>query len=125
MTLVNTVPSAMAELVRGGGMPASVRTVNLAGEPLPRALADGIYAPAPVERVLQPLRPDRGHDLLDLRAACRGSDGATPTIGRPLANTRAYVLDRALRAGAAWGCRASCYLGGAGAGPRLSAAGRS
>ena len=35
VTLINTVPSAMAELLRGGSLPASVHTVNLAGEPLP------------------------------------------------------------------------------------------
>ena len=36
MTLIDTVPSAIAELVRGGGIPASVRTVNLGGEALSR-----------------------------------------------------------------------------------------
>src|SRR5262249_15295105 len=35
VTLINTVPSAMAELVRLGGLPASVGTINLAGEALP------------------------------------------------------------------------------------------
>src|SRR5207237_9048568 len=35
VTLVNTVPSAMTELLRMGGLPDSVRVVNLAGEPLP------------------------------------------------------------------------------------------
>ncbi|MBE4753782.1 AMP-binding protein, partial [Corallococcus sp. ZKHCc1 1396] len=32
VTLLNTVPSAVAELVRSGGIPATVQTVNLAGE---------------------------------------------------------------------------------------------
>src|SRR6185369_10981831 len=40
VTLVNTVPSAMAELVRSGGVPAGVRTVNLAGEALQRPLVE-------------------------------------------------------------------------------------
>src|SRR5206468_12357903 len=35
VTLINTVPSAIAELVRMNGVPASVKTVNLAGEALP------------------------------------------------------------------------------------------
>jgi aspartate racemase len=34
VTLINTVPATMAELLRMGDLPASVRTVNLAGEPL-------------------------------------------------------------------------------------------
>src|SRR5262245_9699001 len=52
VALVNTVPSAMAELVRSVGLPASVRTVNLAGEPLTRALVEALYATGTVEQVL-------------------------------------------------------------------------
>src|SRR5262249_37863050 len=51
VTLVNTVPSALAELVHKESLGASVRTVNLAGEPLPRALADRIYATGTIERM--------------------------------------------------------------------------
>ncbi|MCU1350199.1 MAG: tycC4, partial [Acidobacteria bacterium] len=43
VTLINTVPSAMEELVRAGAIPPSVRTINLAGEPLPARLVDRIY----------------------------------------------------------------------------------
>ena len=32
--LINTVPSAIAELLRMEAIPASVQTINLAGEPL-------------------------------------------------------------------------------------------
>jgi non-ribosomal peptide synthetase component F len=51
VTLVNTVPSAMAALLRGAGLPAGVRVVNLAGEPLPRRLADQVYARPHVRRL--------------------------------------------------------------------------
>src|SRR5207302_10382563 len=44
VTLINTVPSALAELLRMGGVPDSVMTVNLAGEPLRRSLVRQIYA---------------------------------------------------------------------------------
>ncbi len=44
VTLINTVPSAMAELVRMGAVPASVKVVNLAGEALPDSLVERIYA---------------------------------------------------------------------------------
>ena len=43
ITLVNTVPSAIAELVRMNGIPPSVRVVNLAGEALQRSLVEQIY----------------------------------------------------------------------------------
>src|SRR5207302_1328112 len=49
--LVNTVPSAIRELLRVGGVPESVRTVCLAGEPLPAALADQIYDQTNVTKV--------------------------------------------------------------------------
>jgi non-ribosomal peptide synthetase component F len=70
VTLVNTVPSALSELLRSGGLPPSVRTVNLAGEPIPPSLAEAVHA-------LQPLRPLRRHDVLHLdpdRTRHRGDD---------------------------------------------------
>ena len=50
--LVNTVPSAMAELVRMKGIPDSVRVVNLAGEALSGSLVRAIYEQKTVERVV-------------------------------------------------------------------------
>ena len=44
VTLVNTVPSAAAELVRTNGIPQSVHVVNLAGEALNDELARAVYA---------------------------------------------------------------------------------
>jgi microcystin synthetase protein McyA len=41
--LINTVPSAIRELIKLGGIPGSVQTVNLAGEPLTRELVQEIY----------------------------------------------------------------------------------
>jgi non-ribosomal peptide synthetase component F len=51
VTLVNTVPSAMAELVRMGAIASSVETINLAGEALGAALVDELYEASKVERV--------------------------------------------------------------------------
>nr|WP_227027228.1 non-ribosomal peptide synthetase [Corallococcus soli] len=96
VTLVNTVPSAMAELLRVGGLPRSVRGVNLAGEALPRRTVDGLYALDHVERVYNLYGPseDTTYSTWELipRDEARG-----PTIGRPLENTRAYVLDASWR----------------------------
>ena len=41
--LINTVPSTIAELIRASAIPPSVRTVNLAGEPLSLKLVQKIY----------------------------------------------------------------------------------
>ncbi|MEW6735521.1 MAG: amino acid adenylation domain-containing protein, partial [Acidobacteriota bacterium] len=43
VTLINTVPSAITELIRMDGIPTSVQTINLAGEPLKSSLTEQIY----------------------------------------------------------------------------------
>jgi len=40
VTLVNSVPSIVRTLLEGDGLPQSVRTVNLAGEPLSEELVE-------------------------------------------------------------------------------------
>ncbi len=112
VTLVNTVPSAMAELVRDGGLPASVRTVNLAGEALPRPLVAALYALPHVERVWNLYGPSE--DTTYSTFALQERSAATsPAIGRPLAGTRAHVFDRWLRP-AGLGVPGELFLGGAG-----------
>jgi amino acid adenylation domain-containing protein len=112
VTLVNTVPSAMAELLREGGLPGSVRTLNLAGEPLPRGLADQAYARPGTERLYNLYGPSEdttySTGALVERAAER-----PPAIGRPLPGTRAYVLDAALER-LPVGIPGELYLAGAG-----------
>jgi amino acid adenylation domain-containing protein len=91
--LVNTVPSAATELVRSGGLPASVLTVNLAGEPLPAALAERLYATGTVQRVLNLYGPSEDTTYSTGVQVPRSAD-RPPAIGRPLPGTRAYVVDR-------------------------------
>lgn len=90
--LVNTVPSAMTALAASGGLPGSVRTVNLAGEPLTRALADAVYASGQVQRVLNLYGPSEDTTYSTGAVVPQGS-GEEPTIGTPLPGTRAYLLD--------------------------------
>ena len=51
VTLINTVPSAIAELLRTNSIPASVRTINLAGEPLKNNLVQQIYQLSNIHQV--------------------------------------------------------------------------
>ncbi|HET9550648.1 MAG TPA: condensation domain-containing protein, partial [Candidatus Binatia bacterium] len=51
VTLINTVPSALEELLDLGGLPPSTRTVNLAGESLKTELVRRIYGTGRVEKV--------------------------------------------------------------------------
>jgi len=96
VTLVSTVPSAMTELVQGEGFPASVRTVNLAGEPLKGSLADAAYALPGVRRVANLYGPseDTTYSTWETVPPAPERHGE-PLIGRPIANTRVYLLDRA------------------------------
>jgi amino acid adenylation domain-containing protein len=112
VTLINTVPSAMAELVRGGSVPESVLTVNLAGEPLKRALVEQVYAGTQAARVLNLYGPSEDTTYSTFAIVARGAVGE-PTIGRPVANTQAYLLDRHLRL-VPRGAVGELYLGGEG-----------
>ncbi len=112
VTLLNTVPSAMAELVRMGAVPPSVRTVNLAGEPLRGALARQILALGTVGRLLDLYGPSED-TTYSTWAPVDPAEDREPTIGRPLEGTALYLLDHRGRpvpdgeAGEIW-------LGGAG-----------
>ncbi|HEU0053813.1 MAG TPA: condensation domain-containing protein, partial [Longimicrobium sp.] len=92
---VSMVPSAAAELLRSGGIPASVRTLNLAGEALPNALARGLYALPGVEKVGNVYGPTEDTTYSTYSLVGRGAEQVL--IGTPLANSRAYVLDAHLR----------------------------
>ncbi|HET6974042.1 MAG TPA: amino acid adenylation domain-containing protein [Pyrinomonadaceae bacterium] len=96
VTLINTVPSAMTELVRLHAVPDSVRVVNLAGEPLPNALVQSIYQQAGIEQVLNLYGPSEDTTYSTWTLVEKGSTEA-PTIGRPIANTQAYLLDAHLQ----------------------------
>jgi len=95
VTLINTVPSAMAELVRLGAVPRSSGVVNLAGEPLRRQLADAIYGTG-VEEVWNLYGPSEDTTYSTFTRVDRDG-GREPHVGRPVGGSRLYVLDRALR----------------------------
>ncbi|HEY0511015.1 MAG TPA: amino acid adenylation domain-containing protein [Thermoanaerobaculia bacterium] len=115
VTLINTVPSAMAELVQDGGLPASLgalRTINLAGEPLPRALVEQLAACLPAARIRNLYGPSEDTTYSTCAVIARGSL-QPPLIGRPVDGTRLYLLDRDLRP-VPLGVRGEIALGGSG-----------
>jgi amino acid adenylation domain-containing protein len=95
VTLVNTVPTAMTELLRIGGVPPSVRTVNLAGEPLKLSLAQQTYQQGTVERLFNLYGPSED-TTYSTWSLLERHISASPSIGRPIANTQVYLLDGAL-----------------------------
>jgi amino acid adenylation domain-containing protein/non-ribosomal peptide synthase protein (TIGR01720 family)/FkbM family methyltransferase len=112
VTLVNTVPSAMTELVRSGALPPSVRVVNMAGEPLKQPLVEQVYEQRGVERVFNLYGPSEDTTYSTFALMERGRSGA-PSIGRPVANTQAYLLDANLEP-VPQGVVGELYLGGEG-----------
>jgi len=93
ISLINTVPSAMAEVILLGRLPSSLDTVNLAGEPLPARLAQEIYDESDVNRIYNLYGPteDTTYSTYS-RVAKNGGQG--PCIGRPIYNTETYILDK-------------------------------
>ena len=88
--LINTVPSAIAELLHLNAVPSSVLTVNLAGEALPETLAREIYEQTSVRRLYNLYGPTEDTTYSTYTLVPRTGE---VTIGRPLANTQAYILD--------------------------------
>ncbi len=112
VTLINTVPSAAKELVRINAIPATVKVVNLAGEPLPNTLAQSLYALEHVEKVFNLYGPSEDTTYSTYVQVTKGAT-SEPTIGRPLSNTQAYILDANLQP-VPLGLPGELYLGGDG-----------
>ncbi|WP_460111359.1 non-ribosomal peptide synthetase [Pseudomonas sp. S3_H04] len=108
--LINTVPSAIAALQRAGQIPASVRIINLAGEPLKQGLVNALYQQSTVEHVYDLYGPseDTTYSTWTRRIA-----GGQPRIGRALDHSVSHLLDADLQA-VPQGVSAELYLSGAG-----------
>jgi len=92
--LIVSVPSIIAELLRMDGIPTSVTTVTLAGEPLPVDTVKQLYALSHIHKVWDLYGPTETttYSTFALRAPDQPA-----TIGRPIANTQVYLLDEALQ----------------------------
>jgi amino acid adenylation domain-containing protein len=112
VTLINTSPSIMNELMKSKEIPAGVRTVNLAGEPLKRRLIEEIYRETVVKRVVNLYGPTEDTTYSTYIALEKGGSREVP-IGRPIANTEVYVLDEELRP-VEIGVAGDLYIGGDG-----------
>ena len=94
VTLVSLVPSVLAEILRLGALPGSVRTVVCAGEPLSVDTVRRAYEQPHVEKVYDLYGPTE--TTVYSTCALRHPE-ASATIGRPIANTQIYLLDSNLQ----------------------------
>ncbi|CAM4207589.1 amino acid adenylation domain-containing protein [Pseudoalteromonas byunsanensis] len=89
------VPSAMRALLSGYILPNTLRCLVFGGEVLSPALVKQVYMQQPDLRVINVYGPTE--DTVFSTAVEVGFDMEEVTIGRPVANTRAYLLDEALQ----------------------------
>jgi amino acid adenylation domain-containing protein len=112
IVLINTVPSVITELLRTQSLPASLKVVNLAGEPLNNSIVQRLYGHTSLELVYNLYGPSEDTTYSTYALMEKGSTGV-PCIGRPVANTQAYVLDR-YQQPVPIGVAGHLYLGGDG-----------
>jgi len=93
VTLLNTVPSLLRELVKHHDLPPSVRTINLAGEFLPPALLDRLQALQHLKTVNNLYGPTEDA-IYDVGNPVQDEPERPPPIGRPLPGVRLYIFDR-------------------------------
>ncbi len=92
--LLFSVPSVVRELLRMGGIPSSVETINMGGEHLPASLVQDLYALPHLKRVYDLYGPT---ETTTCSTYALRTPEAPATIGRPIHGTQVYVLDSQLR----------------------------
>src|SRR5690606_1637344 len=110
VTLVSTVPSAVPELLRSDSLPESVKTIQLAGEALPRSTVQLIQKRSSVLRILNLYGPTED-SVYSTGAEVDPNSDREPSIGRPLAGKTFRILDRNLQPVPA-GVPGELYIGG-------------
>ncbi|CAN7568297.1 amino acid adenylation domain-containing protein [Phenylobacterium sp. LjRoot219] len=91
-TLLNCVPSVLAELCRMGAIPDSVRVINVGGEPLKAALVREVYRRTQVTALYNHYGPTEATTCATVALAAREAQ-TDPPIGRPIAGAELLVLD--------------------------------
>ena len=95
VSLVNTVPSVITQLLQTDSLPATIRTINLAGEPLQNQLVQQISQNHHIQKVFNLYGPSEDTTYSTFAQVNKGKDKVT--IGRPIDNTQIYLLDRKLQ----------------------------
>jgi amino acid adenylation domain-containing protein len=92
LTMLNAVPSVVAELIRMHGLPPSLKTLVCAGEVLPRRLADQVLLECSGLRLVNAYGPTETTVFVTAADVELGAASALP-IGFPLPDVRIYVLN--------------------------------
>lgn len=96
ITLINTVPSAIASICKINAIPSSVITVNLAGEALSNNIVQEVYKFEHIKQVYNLYGPSE--DTTYSTVALIPKDFSDiPPIGKPISNTEVLLLDENLK----------------------------
>ena len=90
ITLLNSVPSVVHELLHTQRLPPSIQVVNLAGEPLRAPLVQQLYAEPGIRKVYDLYGPSETTTYSTM--ALRQADGPE-TIGRPVTDEQVYLVE--------------------------------
>jgi len=86
--LINTVPSVVGALVNNGADFSSVVALNMAGEPIPPTLVKKLEGKVKTIRNLYGPSEDTTYSTI-----CKLEAGQEVLIGKPISNTKVYILD--------------------------------
>ncbi|MGC9671571.1 amino acid adenylation domain-containing protein, partial [Planosporangium sp. 12N6] len=114
-SLISGVPSAISQVLAQGALAVTADNVVLAGEALPARTVRELRSVLPDSRIANIYGPTEAtvYATAWYSDSEAGDSGRTPPIGRPIANTRTYVLDADLRP-VPVGVPGELYLGGRG-----------
>lgn len=109
ISLINTVPSAVEALLEADCIPDSVKTINLAGEPLKQTIVDQLYDEN-IDAVYDLYGPSE--DTTYSTFVLRTPQGSA-SIGKPIDNCQVYLLNKNLQP-VGQGIVGEIYIGGSG-----------
>ncbi|AFY75009.1 amino acid adenylation enzyme/thioester reductase family protein [Synechococcus sp. PCC 7502] len=112
VTLINTVPSAIATLLKIKGIPTSVLTINLAGEALSAKLVHGLYQLEHIQQVFNLYGPSEDTTYSTVALISKDFTGIPP-IGKAIAETEIYLLNSDYQP-VPQGTEGEIYIAGAG-----------
>ncbi|HEU5413925.1 MAG TPA: amino acid adenylation domain-containing protein, partial [Candidatus Angelobacter sp.] len=112
VSLMSTVPSAMTAVLDQHALLPSLGTINLAGEPLKKTLIEKVFARSNATRVCNLYGPTET-TTYSTWISFRRDEKIVESIGRPVANTQIYLLDKNKHP-VPLGAVGEIYIGGAG-----------
>jgi amino acid adenylation domain-containing protein/non-ribosomal peptide synthase protein (TIGR01720 family) len=109
-SLASGVPSVFANLLDGPGLDVDADVLVLAGEALPANVFESLRKAVPGAQVVNAYGPT---EATVYATAWQSDEAGTPTIGRPVTNAQAYVLDEGFHQVPA-GVTGELFIGGDG-----------